>query len=820
MFHAWNNPGTDGVQQTGMLESILQDLRYALRGFSRSPSQFWIAVMTMALGVGGVTAVFSVVDRILFRDLPYAQDQRLVWFGMKAPINNNEFLLEGDFQRFREHNQVFDSMGAIGRVTDCDLNEQDSLRLACAQVTASFLPTLGLGPQIGRNFEPQEDAPNGPRAALLTHGFWLRRYGADPRVIGRTIVIDGRPAQIAGVLQSSFEMPTLARVDVLLPAQLNLSPGRTGISFLTVFGRLKPGISLEQAQTALHPIFLECLRFVPAGFVKEVSFHITRLRDRQVRDYRTVSLVLLACALLVLLIACANVSNLLLARAATRRREWAVRAAIGASRGRLIRQMLTESLVLGAVGGAAGLLLATALLRALLAMAPDGIPRLQEATLDARVLLFALAMSAGCGILFGCGPALRLPRAEALNTTRAAGGGLGLRHALVAIQIGLSFVLLSGAGLLLQSLWKMQQVPLGFQPEQVLTMRLQLGAQRYPNGPQQAAFFEQAAERMRRIPGVRAIALSDSVPLSGPSNTMIFSNIEIEGRAKPAESRATGGMTVYRTVTPGYFGAMGIPILRGRAFNEEDRSSGEQVAILGETLARRLFPGEDPLGRRMRAGLSGPWRTIVGIAHDAKNAGLTGSDDPEYYFLWRKGPESGRRAGSLILRSEANPAALASLVRASLAELDPTLPVTIATMRQNLGKLTERPRFESFLLSLFAAIGVLLAAVGQFGVISYLVTQRSSEIGVRMALGATGRHVVGLVIRHTLTWTLAGSGVGLIVAWFGSRYLESMLFAVHVRDLVNFSAVFGLLIAVSLAAAWRPSIRAVRVDPAQVLRHE
>jgi predicted permease len=353
-----------------LLESTIQDLRYTLRGFSRSQSRFWIAVLTMALGIGGVTAVFSVVDRILFRSLPYAHQDRLVWFGMKAPINNSEFLLEGDFNRFVQHNQVFDTMGAIGRVNDCDLNEQDSLRLACAQVTASFLPTLGLAPQIGRDFEPQEDAPNGPRTVLLTHGFWSRRYGADPRVIGRNMVIDGRSAQIVGVLPPGFEMPTLARVDLLLPAQLNLAPGRMGISFLTVFGRLKPGISVEQAQAVLHPIFLECLRSVPAGFSKEVSFHITRLRDRQVRDYRIVSLVLLTCALIVLLIACANVSNLLLARAATRRREWAVRAAIGASRARLIRQTLTESLVLSAAGGAAGLLLANVLLRALPTASP------------------------------------------------------------------------------------------------------------------------------------------------------------------------------------------------------------------------------------------------------------------------------------------------------------------------------------------------------------------------------------------------------------------------------------------------------------------
>jgi putative ABC transport system permease protein len=801
------------------LESFFQDLRYALRGFSRSPAQFWIAVMTMALGAGGATAVFSVVDRILFRNLPYAHQDRLVWFGMKAPINNNEFLLEGDFQRFREHGQVFESMGAITRVNDCDLNEQDSLRLTCAQVTANFLPTLGVSPQIGRNFSPEEDTPNGPRAALLTDGFWRRRYGADARALGRTMVIDGRPAQIIGVLSPEFELPTLARTDLLLPAQLKLGP-QMGITFLTVIGRLKPGVSIEQAQAALHPIFLECLRFVPPGFVKEVSFHITRLRDRQVRDYRLGSLVLLACALLVLLIACANVANLLLARAATRRRELAVRAAIGASRGRLIRQTLTESLALSVLGVAAGLLFAAVLLRVLLALAPDGIPRLQEATLDGRVLLFALAASACCGVLFGSGPAIRLPSAETLNTARSAGGGSGLRHALVAVQIGLSFVLLSGAGLMLESFWKMQQVRLGIQPEGVLTVRVQLGNQRYPGAPQQAEFFEKAAERLRRIPGLRAVALSDSVPLYGPSNDMIFSNIEIEGRARPAERRPTGGMTVYRTVTPEYFSALGIPIVRGRGFTDSDRAGTEQFAIIDETLARRLFPGEDPLGRRMRAGFSGPWRMIIGVARPVKNAGLTSADDPEYYFLWGKGADSGRRRAHLIVRSEADPAGLASLVRAGIAELDPTLPLTVTTMRQNLGQHIQRPRFESFLLGLFAGIGVLLAAIGQFGVISYLVTQRSAEIGVRMALGATGRHVVGLVMRHTLQWTLAGAALGLAAAWAGSRYLESMLFAVKARDLTNFAAVFVFLIAIAVAAAWQPARRAARVDPAQVLRHE
>jgi putative ABC transport system permease protein len=802
-------------------ESVLQDLRYAWRSFERTPGPLWIGVAAMALGIGGTTAVFSVVDRLLFRDLPYAQPDRLVWFGMKAPISNNEFLLESAFYSFREHQQVLESMTSMSRASDCDLNQQNPLRLVCAQVAANFLPALGLKPHIGRNIAPEEDVPNGPRTALLAYGFWKRQYGGDAAVLGRNIIVDGRAAQVVGVLPPEFELPTLTRVDLLLPQQAKIAP-RVDATFLTVFGRLKPGVSVEQARAALYPLYQDALKTVPAGFAKDITFHVTGLRERQVRDYRTASLVLLACVLGVLLIACANVANLLLARAAIRRRELAVRAAIGASRARLVRQMITESLLLSLAGCAAGLSMAAGLLRVLLRLAPDGIPRLQEATLDLRVLLFAIGASLVCGLLFGLAPALQTPRAEMLNTARTAGGGMRLRQVLVALQIGLSFVLLSGAGLLLQSLSNMRRVQLGINPEHVLTVRVQLGQERYPRGPQQAQFIQQAAERLRRLPGLRSFAWSDSVPLYGPTATMIYNNIEVDGHAPPDPQRTTGGMTVFRTVSPDYFATMGIPVVRGRGFTNGDRTSAEDVAILDEAIARRLFPGEDPIGRRMRSGQvgTGAWRTIVGITRNVKNAGLTGHDDPEYYYLWRTGPDSGRRRAHFLLRSEADPTKLAALIRSELAEIDPALPLTIATMEQNLGRYTQRPRFESFLLSLFAGIGVLLAAVGQFGVISYLVTQRSQEIGVRMALGATARDIVTLVLRHTLIWTLLGASAGLVFAWLGSRQLESLLFGVAARDIANFSAVFALLVGISLLASWQPLRRAARMDPLQVLRHE
>jgi predicted permease len=799
-----------------LLESFVHDLAYALRGFRRAPASLLIAAGTMALGIGATTAVFTMVDRILFRDLPYAQPDRLVTFGFKAPISSNEFVLEGDYWRFQHGGTVFEALTNLTTAGDCDLNEQQALKLTCVDVAANFLPTLGMQPIIGRNFTAAETVLNGPRAVMLAYGFWQRRFGGDRAVLGRTLMLDGRAAQVVGILSREFRSPTTAEPDILRGEQMDIQP-TISRSFLTAIGRLRRGISIEKARAQLDPIYREGLQYVPAGFRKEVSFRVTSLQDRQTREYRTASLALLAAVVVLLLIACANVAGLMMARAAARRQEFAVRAAVGAGRQRLARQILTETLVLALIGGTAGVALGSGMLRLLVVVAPARIPHLSYVSLDTRVLIMALVASIFCGLLFGLAPALRMPRAETLNLARVAGGGLRLRQTLVAVQIALTFVLLSSALLLAESLRNLERVRLGMRTEKVLTVRVQLGRERYPAPPQQAAFFDRAAAGLGRLYGVRAVALSDSVPLYGPSTVSIFSRLLVEGHLLDP-TRATGGMVVFRTVSPAYFQTLGIPIVRGRGFTEADRAAG-QVVIVSESLAIRLFPNEDPIGRRFEGGVGG-FRTIIGIARDVKNGGLAQGDDPEYYYVWRQGAEGGRQRAHLLLRTEADPSTLAAMIRAEIGTIDPTLPLTITTMEQNLGKYVEYPRFETVLFGLFALVAILLGAVGQFGAISSMVAERTAEIGVRIALGATGRDVAGLVLQHTALWTLAGASVGAVAAWLAGRWLEALLFGVKARDAESYMAALLVLMSISLIAVWRPVRRATTVDPARILRHE
>ncbi len=801
-----------------MLASVLQDIRYAWRGLRLTPGPFVISVVALALGIGGTTAVFSVVDRILFRPLPYAAQDRLVWFGMKAPISQNEFLLEGDYHFFRTHQSVFEQVSSFSRVGECELNELEPMQLLCAQAASDFLPMLGIHPILGSHFQPGQDLPNSPRSALLTWNFWQRRFGGDRGVVGRTLMISGRGVQVAGVLPRDFELPNLAPVDLIWTQPISQLPNAS-FTFLTVIGRLKPGVTVEQARAALEPLYQERLKFVPAGFAKEISFHLTPLRDRQVRDSKTMSWVLLGCVAALLLIACANVANLLLARATARRREFAVRSAMGASRGRLIRQAFTESLLLAAAGALAGTLLAALLLRGVTATAPEGLLRLGQAALDIRILAFTTLLAVLSGLLFGLAPALATPRTALLNT-RTRSGGRHAGQAIVAVQIGLSFVLLTGAGLLLRSLWSMQQVPLGMNVENVVVARVQLGQQAYGTAPRQSVFLETALDRMRKLPGTRHVSMSDSVPLYGPALAMIYSNIEVQGGPPVDPKRQTGGMTVARLITPGYLEALSIPVVRGRGFTDEDRRSGAELALIDERLARRLFPGKDPVGQAMRSGMAGPWRPIVGVTRPARNAGFRESDDPEYFFLWRQTPESGRSRAHFLIRTEAPAAQVAAMIRSEFGQLDPALPVTVTTMAENVGRQTQRPRFQATLLAVFAIIGVVLAAVGQFGLISCLVTQRSAEIGIRMALGASGRHVVGSVLGRTLAWTALGMLTGAVAAWSLGRYLQPLLFGVEPHDVSVVAAVLALLLLVSVIAASGPARRAVAVDPARVLRHD
>ncbi len=792
------------------METVTQDIRYALRGFARNPAFTLTALIAIALGIGASTAVFSVVDRILFRSLPYPGGDRLVSVGLvAAPIDPQEFLPGTDYLEWRAAQTPFSALTTWSGTTDCDLSEHNPVRLSCAQVEASFLPTLGIQPLLGRNFTREEDRPGAARVVLLSHGMWQSRFGGSRAIVDQTITIDGGPARVIGVLPADFELPTLASADLLMPQALDEArQQRPNIGkLLRAFARLKPGITTAQAAAQMQPLFERSQQFIPAPFRKEVKFRLRSLRDRQVADARLASWVLLGAVCAVLLIACANVANLLLARSVSRRREMAIRAALGAGRGRLIRQVLTESVTLALAGGAAGCGLAYLLLRGFVAIAPDGIPRLGQAALDGRVLWFALIGSLLAGVLFGMAPAFARPAARMPRSF--------LRQSLTAVQIAVSLTLLTSACLLLRSLWNLQNDPLGMRAENVVTASFVLSPQRYGDNARQIAFFEELEQRLSRLPGGTA-AISDSLPPSGAVRSRPIGAIQptLEG---------SGGMVIWRYVTPGYFSALGIPIVRGRSFTEGDRGAGEDSVILSQPLAARLFPGEDAVGRRLGVG------TVIGIAGEVKNGGLAAKADPEYYVVRKHGadatfqnqqPPYGWRRASVIVRSAMEPRAMAEWLRGEVAALDPALPLNIETMNQRVSKLAQRPRFNAALLGLFAGMGVLLAVIGLYGVAAFLVAQRTQEIGIRMALGATPAAISRLVLGHAARWTLAGAVVGAAGSFLAHRWLKALLFQVPDQDWLALGVALALLSGAAMIAAWIPSRRAARVDPLVALRQE
>ncbi len=622
-------------------------------------------------------------------------------------------------------------------------------------------------------------------------------------------------------------MPTLAEGDVLLPLALNESTEHNGRA-LRVFARLKPGISVRQATAAIEPQFQRALETVPPQFRKEISLRVRPLRNRQMGDARAASLALAGAVMAVLLIACANIASLLLARAVSRERELAVRAALGASRLRLARQTLTESLVLSAIGGALGCALAGALLRVFIAIAPGALPRLEEAAIDARMLLFTVGAALGSGVLFGMAPALR--RSGSLlvggwhSTVRSRGG---LRPALATLEIAFSMVLLTAAGLLLHSLWRLESVPLGMETDRVLTARFVLGRQHYGRDEQQLAFFNELERRMAAAPGVEAMAIADSIPPSGGMRGRPLAAIDIEGQ--PRRPEGSGGMVGWRYVTPGYFAALGIPIVHGRPFMGQDRDPAAFVAILSESLARKMFPHEDPIGKHILKGPQGQWATVTGIARDVTNFGATRESSPEYYIVRKpsadfnfenQDPSYGWRSAVVIVRTAIAPKLAAGSIRAILQSLDPALPVEMETMHQRLREIDQRPRFYAILLAVFAGMGVSIAAVGLFGVMSFLVAQRTREIGVRMALGATPGRILRMTLLSAARWTAAGIVMGAGGSLAAARLLRALLFQVQPADPAAAGAAAVLLCVVALVAAAVPARRAARLDPIQTLRHE
>ena len=808
-----------------LLETFWLDARYALRGLRRNPAFSATAVVASALAIGASSAVFSAVDRILFRALPYTNEERLVSVGMMAPLDTNEFLLAEPYFQLRRNPGPFELITAFqaGAIAT-DLTEGEPVRLNALRLEENFLGVFGMPPAAGRMFTRDEDRPGGPRVALISYTLWVKRFAADPRAIGQTLSLDGEPAEIIGVLPKNFEMPTLAQADVVLPLALDESRERSGRAF-RAFARLKPGINTSQAIAMLQPQFQQALETVPKQFRKEVTFRVRPVRDRQVGDARAASLALFGSVLAVLLIACANIASLLLARAVSREREFSVRRALGASRVRLIRQTLTESLILSAAGGIGGCGIAWVLLRVFVAIAPAGLPRLDEASIDSRVLWFAILAALVSGLVFGIAPAWRSGSVASPRATTQAGGGL--RAALVTLEIAFSMALLAAGALLLRSLWKLESVPLGMETPRVVTARFVLGRQRYSRPEQQLAFFNELEQRLKSAPGIEASAISDTVPPSGGTRGRPLSTIAVEGQ--PTRPEGTGGMVNWRYVTPGYFPALGIPIVRGRAFGEQDRAAPAFTTVLSESLARRMFPNENPIGKRILRGPHGEWTTVVGVARDVTNFGATRESAPEFYVLRRSTvdfnfenaePPAGWRAAAVVARTSVDPRLAETSLREILRSLDPTLPVEMQTMEQRLKELDQRPRFYAILLATFAAMGVTIAAVGLFGVLSFLVALRTREIGVRVAFGATPRRIVSMTMGLAARWTIAGIILGTAGAVAAGRVLRTLLFQIQPLDPAALVGATLVLVMIALSAAAIPARRAARVDPVEALRQE
>ena len=808
------------------LQDVSHDVRFGLRMLRKSPAFTVVAVLTFALGIGATTAVFSVVDRILFRSLPYPDAGRLVTYGNIAPFEPNEFVTTVDFAEWGNGDGAFASTTSWDSVQDCDLIQTPAAHLLCAHVDSTFLPTFGIQPLVGRNFTPAEDTPSGPKVALLFYNVWKGRFGGDPQVVGRTISIDGETTTIIGVLPRDFELPTLGGADVLVPEALDpqafvRSRGRP-LRILRAFARLAPGVTIPQARAAIESAFQSSH---PRGFPKNITVSVRSLRDRQIGDARLAAWVLFGAVLAVLLIACANVANLILVRSDARQREFAIRATLGAGPARILRQTLTEGVLLAAAGSALGCGVAYTLLKLFAAISPQGIVHLDDASLDIRVLTFTLALSVMSGLFFGIASARRGASNDALYGRAASGFSRGLfRRALACAQIAVSFVLLAGAGLLMRSLDNLERVPLGMDASGVVTATISLNPHLYASMSRRESFFESVEQHLRLLPGISAFALCDSVPPSGRLEASAFANIEVRGRS--AARDGTGSMVGYSTVTPGYFSALAITIVRGRPFVEEDRGPNARVAILNSVLAKRVFPNGDAVGKQLRFQPNGDWLTVVGVSEGVKSVqgdGFVSPAESEYYLPLRHSGDAHAQIAEqehVILRTSLDPAAVALWMRATLASLDPTVPVTVDSMSERVGTLEARPRFNAALLGMFAAFGILLAALGTYGVLAFLVVQRTREIGLRLALGTPRRDVMAMILAGGAKLALVGIILGAGGAFAVTRSMRTLLFGVTAADPMTFLGVVIVLAAAALLASYLPARRAMRVDPMVALKYE
>jgi len=811
--------------------NTLQDIRYAFRMLLKRPGFTVIVVLTLALGIGANTTIFSAIDAVLLNPLPYKDPERLmvVWETNKQlgpeMWDRNEAAI-GNFLDWRSHNQSFEQLGALFDTDMILTGVGDPQRIKSNVVTTNFFQVLGVQPMLGRSFLPEAERPGSPFTAIISHELWQRQFGSDPNIIGKSLTLNGHQVAVVGVMPPRFELqfPITVHVDMWVPFVIDVADpdyhDRRN-NFLYTVGRLKPGVSQEQAQAEMKLIASQLQQQYPETNA-EKSVRVVALHKQVVGNVESYLYMLFAAVGFLLLIACANVAGLLLARVTARHREVAVRVALGASRWRVMRQLLTESVILSALSGLLGLLLAYGGVKLLLALTPSEVPRLHEIGLHVPVFLWTLAISVSTGLLFGLAPALQASRPDLNKSLKESSGRnpggaqrSGLRNLLVVSEVAVALLLLVGAGLMTKSFVRLQQVDPGFDATNVVSMNIALPTSKYRE-QQLNVFYDQLFERIRNLPGVKSVGGINPLPLSG-SNVSL--SVLVDGA--PVVALADRPSVGVRVVTPGYFQTMSIPVLKGRPFTDQDRDNTPNVILVNEALASRFWPNQDPVGKRLDFEEdSGKqiWREIVGVVGNVKHKALATEVMPEAYFPYKQVPENFM---GLVVRTGSDPVSMISAIRNQVLSLDKDQPVSdIMTMDQRLAKSVASSRFVMLLLGSFSVLALGLAAVGIYGVMSYLVTQRTQEIGVRMALGAQKRDVLKLVVGRGMVLTIIGLAIGLVASLALTRLMRSLLFEVTPTDWITFVITSVVLLTVALLACYIPARRATKVDPLVALRYE
>ena len=818
------------VKGGGMIETLIQDVKYALRGLARQKTFTAVAVVTLALGIGANTAIFSVVNELLLRPLPYSQAESLVMLWEVTPDGRHQNTISrANFRAWQEQGASFESMAAFSdqrlNLTGSGEAEEVSVQFA----THQLFHVLGVEPILGRAFSADDAREGTPNVAILGYSFWQRRFGGDRQIVGKPITLNGQPFTVIGVVPAGFQWHIKQRSGTGRPAEiwtvLDMPAGEGPASrgrFLSAVARLKPGVTLPQAQAEMKTIAARTELDAPR-YNKGYTAEVIPLRDQFVGKVRFALWIILGAVGFVLLIACANVANLLLARAAAREKEIALRAALGAGRWRIVRQLLTESLVLALLGSLFGLALAWWGIKALVAISPRDLVNLQHVGLDFTVLLWTIVISVVTGIIFGTVPALEASRLNLNGALKEGKGTEGqshrsrrLRGALVVSEVALALVLLASAGLMVKSFGQLQKIDRGFQSDNLLTMVIRLPEAKYKDDQQLVSFFRRANDRIRTLPGVSSVGMVNYLPLYGGLGAQ--TGYTVEGRPQPAPGQEPP--THVRVTDADYFQTMQIPLLRGRNFTEQETSEARPVVLISESLARQHFAGEDPIGKRITVPMSANPRPaeIIGIVGDVRYESLVDQPEPTTYFPH---PELTYPFMTLVIRTTGEPTAIAPAVQRELREIDPDQPVSdLRTMNQVMADTVSRARFNALLLALFATLATVLAAVGIFGVMNYSLTLRTREIGLRMALGAQRRGVLLLMLKQGLLLTSIGTAIGLVGALAFTRFMTSMLFGVGAADPATFVATVVLLMLVSLVACYLPARRATKIDPLIALRSE